>query len=162
MFIHVSSCSHCFFQNDDFHFADAKKTSKVSRLHHRQKWQVQSSYPRHPPRLLTEPWDAKAQNTYSSILNLYSYNLYANAWLQTVTGYTTPCWPTRQAKQMESLLVKLDSEHDACSQVMARGELKRIPSWVSRSNYYLKKKCMAPIHCDTYKLFSVELNEDPI
>ena len=55
LFMHVSSCSHCFFQNDDFHFADAKKTSKVSRLHHRQKWQVQSSYPRHPPRLLTEP-----------------------------------------------------------------------------------------------------------
>ena len=38
---------------------------------------------------------------------------------------------------------------------------QRIPSWVSRSNYYLKK-CMAPIQCDTYKLFSVELNEDPI
>lgn len=62
---------------------------------------------------------------------------------------------------MESLLVKLDSEHDACSQVMARGELNGFPPEFLDPIIILKK-CMAPIHCDTYKLFSVELNEDPI
>lgn len=57
----------------------------------------------------------------------FDYNLYANAWLQTVAEYTTPCWPTRQVKQMESLLTKLDSEHDRCSQIMAKGELNGFP-----------------------------------